>query len=259
MNKIEYDFKESELWNDLVFYNNKTNHGNLENKRLILQKLKEKKKTISITSVVTITGLLNITDVVKVTNIKELLQPVDKTIFQKNNFYIQMNALREYIFLKNNSFQIEEMDRLIITLLKESKNLKLPNSAKINYKPIEPLILLLAIIETESSFNKFAISSSNARGYMQILPETALWIKNKELLNIPLDEIHSTEVNIMLGVKYLNYLSTQFDDIKWICLAYNAGEANLKRGYYDINYWNKVQKFYIEIDEFLKQYQESKK
>lgn len=258
MDRIEHLIKDKVQFTNTNIDSDKNskNNANIKNK-YILRKLKEKNKTISITSVITITGLLNLPNSIKTTTLEQFIHQDNIISIHQNNMYIQMKALREYISLKNPDFQIGEMDRLLVTLLKESKELKLPESARINNKQIDPLIFLLAMIETESSFNKFAISISNARGYMQIMPQTALWIKNKEFLNISINEIHSTEINIMLGVKYLNYLSTQFSDVKWICLAYNAGEANVKKGYYDINYWIKVQKFYIEIEEFLEQYQTS--
>jgi soluble lytic murein transglycosylase-like protein len=60
----------------------------------------------------------------------------------------------------------------------------------------------------------------------------------------------------MLGVKYLNYLSTQFNDLKLICLAYNAGDGNVKKGIFDFRYWLKIKRFYQEFENFLKQYKE---
>lgn len=54
-------------------------------------------------------------------------------------------------------------------------------------------------------------------------------LKEKENLPIYLSELHSTEINVMLGVKYLNILSTQFNDLKLITLSYNASDGNVKK------------------------------
>jgi len=165
--------------------------------------------------------------------------------------------LKEYILQKNPQIQVGEMDRLVNTIYRESKNLKLSENATILGKKVNPLIFLVALIETESTFNKYAISYANARGYVQILPQTAIWLKEKENLPISLSELHSTEINVMLGVKYLNILSTQFNDLKLITLSYNTGDGNVKKGIYDIRYWIKVQKNYEDFKKFSEDYQKN--
>ncbi|MFN3603265.1 MAG: lytic transglycosylase domain-containing protein [Leptonema sp. (in: bacteria)] len=169
----------------------------------------------------------------------------------KNHTILKIQYLEEYIRKKNSFLPVGEEKRLIQSIIRESHNLDLPKGAEIQGKKVDPVIFLMALIEMESSFDKNAISIANARGYMQVMPMTAQWIKQRENLSVSVNEIHSTEVNIMLGVKYFNYLSTQFQDLKSICLAYNVGEANFRKGFYDIYYWNKIEKFYKEIYEFI--------
>ncbi|GIX40843.1 MAG: hypothetical protein KatS3mg129_0576 [Leptospiraceae bacterium] len=220
----------------------------------IRKKLKGKKRIITLTGLVTISGILNTPQPIRTSTDVEHNQFNSEI---ENETQIKINALKEYIHLKNPRMPLGEDERLVLAILRESKNLKLPENATIFNKKADPFIFLVALIETESTFNKYAISKANARGYVQIMPQTALWIKEKQMVNFSLSELHSTEINVMLGVRYLNYLSTQFYDIKRICLAYNAGDGNVRRGYYDIRYWIKIQRFYKEFETFLENYKKT--
>jgi len=218
-----------------------------------LRKTKIKKRYITLTGLATFTGFFNYTP-----NIKTSTDINHQAFYSEENQYqFQLKALKEYIRQKNPKIPVGEIDRLVNTIYRESKNLKLPQNATIFGKKVDPFIFLIALIETESTFNKYAISYANARGYVQILPQTAMWLKEKENLPISLSELHSTEINVMLGVKYLNILSKQFNDLKLITLAYNAGDGNVKRGIYDIRYWIKVQKNYEDFKKFLEDYEKN--
>ncbi len=219
-----------------------------------IKKYKKHKNNLTVLGIVTIMGILNIPHPIKTSN-DNINENMVNTENIQSQHPIDFSLIKQYIQIKNPKILPGELDRFVYTIIRESKNLKLPPNAKIEGKHIDPLIFLIAIIETESTFDKFAISKSNARGYMQILPNTAIWVKKENSLNFSLSELHTTEINIMLGVKYLNYLSTQFDDIKYISLAYNVGDGNVKRGIYDIKYWNKIKKFYKEFIDFVNQQQ----
>lgn len=91
--------------------------------------------------------------------------------------------------------------------------------------------LVLAVIREESGFSPTAVSSSDARGLMQLLPSTARWIA-EEKLKIPYREsdLFTPEYNIRLGTWYLRYLLDQFGgDLAWAVAAYNGGPGNLRR------------------------------
>jgi soluble lytic murein transglycosylase-like protein len=78
-------------------------------------------------------------------------------------------------------------------------------------------ILVLAVIQAESSFNSQARSPKNAQGLMQLMPETAarFGIQN------PLDPIQ----NLHGGMSYLRWLLAFFQGNVRLALAgYNAGE-----------------------------------
>ncbi|HPD07305.1 MAG TPA: transglycosylase SLT domain-containing protein [Candidatus Bipolaricaulis sp.] len=91
--------------------------------------------------------------------------------------------------------------------------------------------LVLAVIREESGFSPTAVSSSDARGLMQLLPSTARWIA-EEKLTIPYREgdLFSPDYNIRLGTWYLSYLLRESGgDLVWAVAAYNGGPGNLRR------------------------------
>jgi soluble lytic murein transglycosylase len=91
--------------------------------------------------------------------------------------------------------------------------------------------LVLAVIREESGFSPTAVSSSDARGLMQLLPSTARWIA-EEKLTIPYREgdLFSPAVNIQLGTWYLGSLLRESGgDLAWAVAAYNGGPGNLRR------------------------------
>jgi soluble lytic murein transglycosylase-like protein len=76
--------------------------------------------------------------------------------------------------------------------------------------------LIFAVIRTESSFNKEAVSSKNAKGLMQLIDATAEMMK--------VGDVFDPHQNIMGGAKYLRYLSNRFGgDLDLILASYIAG------------------------------------
>jgi len=106
--------------------------------------------------------------------------------------------------------------------------------------------LLKAIIQVESNFDPYAVSSSGAKGLMQIMPD------NFQHLNIsnPFDP----RDNVMGGAKYLNNLMKRFNrDLSLSLAAYNAGPGAVAK-YKSIppypeteNYVKKVMKYYTHF------------
>ncbi len=95
---------------------------------------------------------------------------------------------------------------------------------------VDPL-LVWAVMREESGFRLEAISSSGARGLMQLLPSTARWIA-EEKLRIPYREerLSDPDYNIRLGTWYLRHLLDQFGgNVVWAVAAYNGGPGNLRR------------------------------
>lgn len=95
---------------------------------------------------------------------------------------------------------------------------------------IDPL-LLLAIIETESSFSNSAISNKNARGLMQVIPETARAIAlTEEIKWEGYKTLHTPTINIRIGTYYFKKLLKRFDgDVELALAAYNNGPTRVAK------------------------------
>ena len=89
--------------------------------------------------------------------------------------------------------------------------------------------IVFSVINTESRFNKDAVSPKGAVGLMQVMPSTALSLQTemketfpgknddmKALLKNPAD-------NIMIGTFYLSKLLAKFENLQTALCAYNAG------------------------------------
>lgn len=97
--------------------------------------------------------------------------------------------------------------------------------------------LVYAIIAAESSFDKEAESRVGAKGLMQLMPDTAEWLKEKYSLPVDATQLFDENVNIMLGTCYISYLLQRFDnDVTLVIAAYNGGEGNVKKWLKDPRY-----------------------
>ena len=85
--------------------------------------------------------------------------------------------------------------------------------------------LVLAVMKTESGFDKNATSIKGAKGLMQLKQETAEFIAKKIGYELEVD-LYNAETNIYLGVNYIKYLSKKFSALEKVLWAYNAGEGN---------------------------------
>lgn len=89
--------------------------------------------------------------------------------------------------------------------------------------------LIYAVIHSESSFESEAISHKDAKGLMQITPDTGKWAA--EIIGIKDFEekdLYDPETNIMIGCWYLSRLMKQFNGEEATALAaYNAGSGKV--------------------------------
>ncbi|GAA6134960.1 membrane-bound lytic murein transglycosylase MltC [Oceaniserpentilla sp. 4NH20-0058] len=102
-----------------------------------------------------------------------------------------------------------------------------------------PESLILAIIETESGFNPFAVSHANAYGLMQIIPSTAgadVFQKVLKKTGKPSrDYLFNAKNNITVGSAYLKILRDRYlskikhptSQLYCIISAYNSGAGNV--------------------------------
>ncbi|MEG2002748.1 MAG: lytic transglycosylase domain-containing protein, partial [Clostridia bacterium] len=87
-----------------------------------------------------------------------------------------------------------KVDKYIDTIFVASEKLELDGA------------LILAIIKTESDFNKEAVSSKNAIGLMQLIPKTAEPIATENGYQFNKTILFDPKINIELGSIYLKYL-----------------------------------------------------
>jgi len=97
-------------------------------------------------------------------------------------------------------------------------------------KEVDPF-LVAAVIRTESKFNTQARSPKGALGLMQMMPETAKWVAEQmDDPNFDIDHLEKPEVNIPMGIWYLNSLKKEFAGNEILMLAaYNGGRGNVKQ------------------------------
>lgn len=100
---------------------------------------------------------------------------------------------------------------------------------------IDPL-LVYALIDQESKFDRFAVSDQNAKGLMQLTPSTWQEMNPNGVCDATHDryQCHETEcvfcpgANIAAGTRYLSQLVERFDgEVGFALEAYNAGSATV--------------------------------
>lgn len=85
-----------------------------------------------------------------------------------------------------------------------------------------------AVILAESSYNPNAVSSVNAQGLMQIMPDTGEWISGKFDEEYVEGCLFSPETNIKYGCWYLGYLMRRYDgDMRCSSAAYHSGQGKV--------------------------------
>lgn len=82
--------------------------------------------------------------------------------------------------------------------------------------------LVLSIMKVESNFNHVALSPKNAKGLMQMIPDTAA--------RFGVSNPYDPAQNIRGGMAYLRWLLAYFEgDVRLVAAAYNAGERAVER------------------------------
>lgn len=86
--------------------------------------------------------------------------------------------------------------------------------------------LIKAVMGTESSFNRLAVSPKKAMGLMQVIPSTWRAMAAETGLNDPFDPVH----NVVNGTRYLKQQHERFGgDIPLTLAAYNAGPEAVEK------------------------------
>ena len=167
-----------------------------------------------------------------------------KKLKYQSIFYVEIPMVQNHT--KRRSYQFADIVR------KASKRYGIPEE------------LIYAIIKTESSFNPYAVSTSNAYGLMQIVPKTAgkdvfKLIKKREGQPTPA-YLFDPAKNIDMGTAYFYLLKNRYlKDIKnrvskyySMISAYNGGAGNVLKTFHsnrkiaiqNLNYLNPRQVFW---------------
>jgi len=93
------------------------------------------------------------------------------------------------------------------------------NAAK-RYR-MDPL-LIHAIIEQESAYDRFAISTKGARGLMQLMPETQR--------DLGVEDPFNPAENIRGGTRFFRQMLNRFGSYSKALMAYNCGPGNFEKG-----------------------------
>ena len=89
--------------------------------------------------------------------------------------------------------------------------------------------LVMGLIRQESAFNARALSVANARGLMQILPETAAHSSRPSRTRTAARRLYDPNYNVRVGCAYLAGLMKEFDGRPELAMAaYNAGDFRVK-------------------------------
>ena len=91
--------------------------------------------------------------------------------------------------------------------------------------------LIYAMILEESRYRRDAISWAGAIGLMQIMPATGRQLARElKIRRFRTSMLKDPEINIRMGVKYIGYLNSIFDDNAMLVTgAYNGGPGRMRR------------------------------
>lgn len=95
---------------------------------------------------------------------------------------------------------------------------------------------VLAVIECESGFDEKAESYVGARGLMQIMPETFMWLTTKTGESLSEDDLYRPEISIKYGCYYYRMLLDEFTNEEAAVAAYHAGTGNVREWLKDERY-----------------------
>jgi soluble lytic murein transglycosylase-like protein len=89
--------------------------------------------------------------------------------------------------------------------------------------------LVMGLIRQESAFSPHALSVANARGLMQVLPETAAHTRRSSRTRVAGRRLYDPNYNVRVGCAYLAGLLKDFDGKpEFAVAAYNAGDFRVK-------------------------------
>lgn len=167
------------------------------------------------------------------------------TIVEKEKQEISVRYTRALEVFKNSKTNLTNAE------IKDVAKLIAEHSLKANFS----VEFIMAVIKTESAFNKMAHSSKGAMGLMQLMPATGRAIaKDLGIYVKDSNRFFNPQLNVVLGIAYLKKLSNRYKDMNHVLAAYNMGPTNLekygKSGTYPVFKYTKiVNKNHVLINE----------
>lgn len=144
-----------------------------------------------------------------------MLKALKQSIAQSSSFADRFEAEVWLIDMSGRISSMVDNKLLRIEILKA-----VHAQASINNLPSD---VVLGLIETESHFNRFALSSAGAQGLMQIMP---FW---KLEIGRPMDNLIDIETNIRYGCTILkNYLDIEKGNMSKALARYNGSRGKVK-------------------------------
>jgi len=87
-----------------------------------------------------------------------------------------------------------------------------------------------AVVLAESSYNPNAVSSVNAQGLMQIMPDTGQWLAGKFDETYVEGCLFDPAINLRYGCWYLAFLMNRYDgDMRCSSAAYHSGQGTVDK------------------------------
>lgn len=99
--------------------------------------------------------------------------------------------------------------------------------------------LVWALVRQESAFNSKAQSGAGAKGLMQLMSSTAIYVTKDKNLSRDKSILYETDYNLETGQRYVSYLMDKDfigNNLFFLATAYNAGPGNLYK-------WQKKTKY----------------